>query len=221
MSESFAGSPEGARHGTLWEAIRGVNRQPRCRPAAMRASLEYNGRCSDTRIGREGISQVSIQIFEQFCEHVSHGWLVRVATHVLAEAASPTMAASIVIADDETLRELNARHRGVDDTTDVLAFSYTHQGEYYGDGGRPAAADESEQFVTPPADSLDLGEVIISYPQAERQAAESGHSITEELATLLAHGILHLLGYDHTEPDDEMAMEAEEARVLSQVPQHD
>ena len=177
--------------------------------------------CPETGIGREGISRVSIQIFEQFCEQVSHRWLVGVATHVLANAASPTMVASIVIADDETLGELNARHRGVDDTTDVLAFSYTHQGEYYGDGGRPADAGENEKFVTPPADSLDLGEVIISYPQAERQAAESGHSVTEELATLLAHGILHLLGYDHTEPDDETVMKAEEARVLSQIPQHD
>ena len=177
--------------------------------------------CPETSIGREGISRVSIQIFEQFCEQVSHRWLVGVATHVLANAASPTMVASIVIADDETLGELNARHRGVDDTTDVLAFSYTHQGEYYGDGGRPADTGENEKFVTPPADSLDLGEVIISYPQAERQAAESGHSVAEELATLLAHGILHLLGYDHTEPDDEAVMKAEEARVLSQVPQHD
>ena len=177
--------------------------------------------CSETGIGREGISQVGIQIFEQFCEKVSHRWLVSLATHVLAKAASPTMAASIVIADDETLRELNARHRGVDDTTDVLAFSYTHQGEYYGDGGHLTVTGENEKFVTPPADSLDLGEVIISYPQAERQAADAGHSVTEELATLLAHGILHLLGYDHAEPDDETAMKAEETRVLSLVPQHD
>ena len=171
--------------------------------------------------GREGISQVSIQIFEQFCEQVSHRWLVRVAMHVLAKAASPTMTASIVIADDETLRELNARHRGVDDATDVLAFSFAHQGEYFGDGGRPAVAGENEKFVTPPADSHDLGEVIISYPRAERQAAEAGHSVTEELAALLAHGILHLLGYDHTGPDDETVMKAEEARVLSRIPQHD
>ena len=139
----------------------------------------------------------------------------------MAKAASPTTAVSIVIADDETLRELNARHRGVDYITDVLAFSYTHHGEYYGDDARPEVSGEDEKFVTPPADSLDLGEAIISYPQAERQAAESGHSVTEELATLLAHGILHLLGYDHTEPGDEMVMKAEEVRVLSQVPQHD
>ncbi len=186
---------------------------------AVHAGVQWT--CSETGIGREGISQAGIQIFEQFCEQVSHRWLVRVATHVLAKAAAPTMAASIVIADDETLRELNTRHRGVDDTTDVLAFSYTHQGEYYGDGRRPADTGGNEKFVTPPADYLDLGEVIISYPQAERQAAESGHSVAEELATLLAHGILHLLGYDHAEPDDERVMKAEEARVLSQVPQHD
>jgi len=142
--------------------------------------------CSETTIGREGISRVSIQIFEQFCEQVSHRWLVRVAMHVLAKVASPTMAASIVIADDETLRELNARHRGVDDTTDVLAFSYTHQGEYQGDGGRPAVTGEDEKFVTPPADSLDLGEVIISYPQAERQAASESVGTASERSQTVA-----------------------------------
>ncbi len=162
-------------------------------------------------------SQVNIQIFDEFWDAVPHAGLDAVAKHVLAKAAPPGTTVGLVIADDETVRELNARHRGLDETTDVLAFAYANQGEYQGDSVR--VLDVAEEFVTPPIDSADIGEVIISFPQAERQAREGGRSTNEELAILLAHGILHLLGYDHMEPDDETVMKAEEARVLSGVPQ--
>ena len=165
------------------------------------------------------IPQVSIQIFEEFWDAVPHEWLEAAARHVLAEAAPPATAVGVVIADDGTVRELNARHRGMDETTDVLAFAYAHQGEYHGDSGLTPVAAENEEFVTPPLDIVDVGEVIISFPQAELQAREAGHSTIQELAVLLAHGILHLLGYDHMEPGDEAVMKAEEVRVLSGIPQ--
>ena len=166
-------------------------------------------------------SKVSIQIFDEFWDAVPHEWLEAVAIHVLAEAAPPATAVGVVIADDKTVRELNARHRGIDETTDVLAFAYAHEGEYQGDSApRPDAVDP-EEFIMPPLDVDDVGEVIISYPKAELQAIEGGHSTTQELAILLAHGILHLLGYDHMEPDDEAVMKAEEVRVLSGIPRHE
>ncbi len=167
------------------------------------------------------ISQVSIQIFDEFWDAVPHEWLEAVARHVLAEAAPPATAVGVVIADDGTVRQLNARHRGIHETTDVLAFAYAHRGEFHGDSGPTSDAAENEQFVTPSFDVDDVGEVIISYPQAELQAREGGHSTTQELAILLAHGILHLLGYDHMEPDDEAVMKAEEVRVLSGIPQYE
>ena len=166
-------------------------------------------------------SQVSIQIFDEFWHVVPHEWLQAAARHVLAEAAPPATVVGVVIADDETVRELNARHRGIDETTDVLAFAYAHEGEFQGDSVLKADTAELEEFITPPLDVVDVGEVVISYPKAELQAVEGGHSTTQELAILLAHGILHLLGYDHMEPDDEAVMKAEEVRVLSGIPQHE
>ncbi len=161
---------------------------------------------------------ISVQIFEEFDGLVSGEWLQRVAEFALAsqhEGAHGKV--SIVIADDGTVRDLNREHRGLDESTDVLSFAFTNQGEYYGEGERPSEWSEDIGFVMPPGEIAGLGEVIISYPQAARQAGEAGHSVRQELAHLLAHGILHLLGYDHMEPDEETVMKAGEATVLSRV----
>jgi rRNA maturation RNase YbeY len=69
--------------------------------------------------------------------------------------------------------------------------------------------------VLPPGEFEGLGEVIVSYPQAERQAAAAGHSIDREMALLVAHGVLHLLGYDHLSAEDETAMRDKEEMVLA------
>jgi probable rRNA maturation factor len=70
-------------------------------------------------------------------------------------------------------------------------------------------------FVSPPDGIRHLGEVVISYPQAVKQAQEQGHGVTRELALLIVHGILHLLGYDHELPADEQKMRDKENKVLS------
>ena len=62
--------------------------------------------------------------------------------------------------------------------------------------------------------------MIISYPTAARQAEEAGHSVDDEVAHLLVHGILHLLGYDHLEPDDEVVMRATEDQLLGGAHRH-
>ena len=74
-------------------------------------------------------------------------------------------------------------------------------------------------FVLPPSESEDLGEVIVSLPQTRRQAVDNERSVDEELALLLAHGVLHLLGHDHEEPTEEEAMKRIEAVVLGKVQQ--
>ena len=75
---------------------------------------------------------------------------------------------------------------------------------------------EGEAFVSP--DELDrLGEVIVSFETAERQAEEAGHHVEDEVAHLLVHGILHLLGYDHVDPPDETKMRARERSILSEL----
>jgi probable rRNA maturation factor len=104
----------------------------------------------------------------------------------------------VLVTDDQTVRQLNLDYTGEDAPTDVLAFSLT----------------EGEEFVSPDG-VLRLGEVIISYHTAQRQAAEAGRPVRDEVDHLLVHGILHLLGYDHAEAKEEERMRARERELLA------
>ena len=166
------------------------------------------------------VGDVSVQVFDDFEDAVSVAWLDIVCRAVL-EQEGVRQQVSLVIADDETVRELNAGYRGLDKTTDVLSFAFDNEGEYYGEGDAPfeglAEGLAGEEFVLPPGESAGLGEVIVSYPQAVRQAQEAGHSIRHELASLIAHGILHLMGHDHMDDDEEREMRAKERGVLERL----
>ena len=120
------------------------------------------------------------------------------------------------MADDETVKQLNSEYRGLDQTTDVLAFSFEHEGEYMG-GDSPPSPPDTLDFILPPREEEWLGEVIISYPQAARQAGQSGSDVGHELTALLVHGVLHLLGYDHVDPAEEAEMKALESLILDRV----
>jgi probable rRNA maturation factor len=110
----------------------------------------------------------------------------------------PPAELTVVIADDGVLRELNRAFRGMDAPTDVLSF-----------GG------EAPGFVVAPDAADYLGDVVISYPHAQAQA--TGHSVEAELALLVIHGVLHLLGYDHLEPDEKEAMWRQQATALEKL----
>ena len=112
---------------------------------------------------------------------------------------------SLVITDDEALRELNRTYRGLDEVTDVLSFSPYHAGPYEGDGF-PTVDSHDIDFPDPSGEEGGLGEVVVSYPQAKRQALKAKHSVAVEVEILVAHGVLHLLGYDHAEPGEEQEM---------------
>ena len=77
--------------------------------------------------------------------------------------------------------------------------------------------DGEEGFVTPPESAKQLGQVVIAFPTALRQAEEAGHDIGVELAHLLAHGILHLLGYDHEAAAEAKLMRSKEEALLGDV----
>jgi probable rRNA maturation factor len=111
-----------------------------------------------------------------------------------------TCCLTLVIADDDLIQELNRRYRGVDSTTDVLAF-----------GGRP------EEFVEAPESTGYLGDVIISYGRVLLQAKERCHSPARELAILVAHGILHLLGYNHSTSEQREVMWTQQEEILRRV----
>jgi probable rRNA maturation factor len=105
---------------------------------------------------------------------------------------------AVVVADDDTLHELNLRHRGVDGPTDVLAFPDDTRGP----------------FVDAPGMPRYLGDVIISFPRARSQAGDAGHTFEAELQLLVVHGVLHLLGYDDAEAAARARMWAVQADVL-------
>ena len=131
-------------------------------------------------------------------------WLRAIARRALAaEGVGGPAQVGVVIADDETVRELNQRFLGLDEPTDVLSFAL-------------AAADEAP-FALPPEEAS-LGEVVIAYPTAVRQAKEAGRTIEAEVAHLLVHGLLHLLGYDHQRPQEEVAMRRQEKEILAGLP---
>ena len=150
--------------------------------------------------------QLSIRIEKPFVGLVSKHWLRKAVKLTLAHTGiSSPVELGLVIAGDETVHELNRSYRSVDSTTDVIAFALSE------------GCAKDEPFVTPPDDVIHLGEVIISYPQAERQAREQHHPLEKEIALLVAHGVLHLLGYDHELPEQEQKMKAMESRVLDAI----
>jgi probable rRNA maturation factor len=102
---------------------------------------------------------------------------------------------SILLTDDAAIRALNAQWRQKDEPTDVLSF--------------PQAEPDDDGVVT----GL-LGDLVVSVDTAVAQAAEQGHDLHTELRVLLAHGLAHLLGHDHHDPDETAAMTAVERRLL-------
>ena len=152
------------------------------------------------------LEEIEISIEEKFQNYINGDWARGIIQYVLkAEGVAPPYEISLVFTDSETVQQLNRDYRGVDEPTDVLAFYMLPQKE----------ADSS--FVLPPDGVLRLGEVVISYPQAVEQAKEQGHSIEQELALLIIHGILHLLGYDHEKPEEESRMRAREREILKEI----
>lgn len=159
--------------------------------------------------------QVDITIFPQFRGGLSPLWLRRAVLKALDVAApGQPWQVSLVIADDDTVKRLNSQYRGLDEVTDVLSFSMLHQGHWEGEG-QPPSADSQEPFIVYHEGPQPLGEVIISYPQTVRQAEAQGHPVQQELGLLIVHGVLHLLGYDHVEPDQETQMKQKEQQALS------
>ena len=163
--------------------------------------------------------EVAVEVFPSFRRKVSRPWLRHLSLIALAsEAEAGTVIASgdvsLLIADDSTLQDLNRRYRGLDEVTDVLAFSPVHGGD--ASAGEGATA-EAEPFLRGDGRAESLGDIVISYPQAERQAQERGVPLRRELALLVVHGILHLLGYDHDDPQDERRMWERQDAILARV----
>lgn len=118
-------------------------------------------------------------------------------TALRSEGASGDI--TVLVSTPERIRTLNRDFRNVDAVTDVLTF--------------PATEGET---VLCPADGY-LGDIMICYDRARDQAQEFGHPLSRELAFLAVHGTLHIMGYDHMQPEEEAAMRQRQREILTEM----
>ena len=120
---------------------------------------------------------------------------------------------SLSIVGPQEIRALNRQFRDIDAVTDVLSFPTI-------DNPSRGVLDVNsfpEDAVNCQTGKLNIGDVIICLDRAKQQATEYGHSLRRELCFLSLHGLLHLLGYDHVEPQDEEQMSALQEEILQQM----
>jgi probable rRNA maturation factor len=143
---------------------------------------------------------ITVQMEPQYEAELDADRLHKLAMGVLeSEGVQGPVEVGIVVTTDDEVLELNRQYLGHDWKTDVLSFGMS------GD----------EDFVTPGERPAYLGDVAISYDRAAEQAPEFGHSTADEVATLLVHGLLHLLGYDDAEDGERERMHTRQNELIA------
>jgi probable rRNA maturation factor len=151
-------------------------------------------------------ANIDLQIDPAYQTRVPTQRLIQVVQAALQHAGASQGEVTLVIANDELLHQLNRTYRSIDAPTDVLSFAAQEE------------AEGQDVFVSAPEAQNYLGDVVISFPTAERQAAAVGHSVADELSLLAVHGVLHLLGYDHDSEEEEADMWARQSQILTSLP---
>ena len=143
--------------------------------------------------------KVTVPVARRVAAPVSDAWVKRLVEAALKGAkARPVDEVGVVFVADKEMISLNTAYRGKRKTTDVLSFG--NDGSWPGEGGKGL-----------------LGDVVISMPQIRRQAKKAGKPVRDELAMMLVHGTLHLLGYDHETVKDEKVMFPLQKRILKNL----
>lgn len=151
---------------------------------------------------------MSIEVSNESGLDVSEVELVSVAKFVLARMdVNPGAELSMVLLDTAAMADLHMRWMDLPGPTDVMSFPM----DELEPGGRPDAPESGPSM---------LGDIALCPEFAAEQAAAAGHSLGQELALLTVHGVLHLLGYDHAEPDEEKEMFALQRRLLEEWVDH-
>lgn len=142
---------------------------------------------------------VNLQIEPAYRSQIANAELLKQALQSTVQRFPDVVAATctLVISDDRTIRQLNRQYRGIDAPTDVLSFANTPDPDF------------------PGLDQGHLGDLIIAYPLAQRQALAAGHSPEEELVLLTVHGMLHLLGLDHDTLPKKQEMWATQNEIMT------
>ena len=121
---------------------------------------------------------------------------------------------NVLLTDDQGIHAMNKQYRGIDRPTDVLSFpnvDYENPSDFTG------IEDTAEDYFDPESGELCLGDIVISVDKVYAQAEEYGHTPRREYAFLIAHSMLHLLGYDHMEPDEAAVMEQKQEEILNRL----
>ncbi len=142
----------------------------------------------------EILNESGVEVDERRILDLSRFALERMRVHPLAEL-------NIKLVDEPTILELKKHWWGFEDETDVLSFPM--------DELRPGEVDEE------PEEGI-LGDIALAPEVAERQGTKAGHGTMPEIELLVVHGILHLLGYDHAEPEEHREMFTLQARLLKE-----
>jgi probable rRNA maturation factor len=146
---------------------------------------------------------VSIEIANESGADVDTDAILAAARYALDEmGVNPLAELSVLLVDIDYMTELNHRWMGSDGPTDVLAFPLDEGSVDHG----PGEAGAGEPAL--------LGDIVLCPEVAAKQAVTAGHTTADELHLLTVHGVLHLLGYDHAEPEEEREMFALQARLL-------
>jgi probable rRNA maturation factor len=150
--------------------------------------------------------EIIIQIDDAFSESVNPALIKKaLGTTFRLYKSSPVVAeagtVSVVITDNETVRQLNRQYRDIDAPTDVLSFQ------------NPPDPD----FANDEISTTHLGDIIIAYPLAEAQALAAGHTGAEEVTLLAVHGALHLLGFDHNTPTNKEKMWTVQHQIMTEL----
>ncbi len=120
---------------------------------------------------------------------------------------------NLLLTMNQEIQEMNQEFRSIDAPTDVLSFpmiEYEMPGEF-------SFLEEAEDCFHPETGELMLGDIVISKEKVISQAEEYGHSVEREFAFLIAHSMLHLLGYDHMEEEERVVMEEKQRGIMEQL----
>jgi probable rRNA maturation factor len=155
---------------------------------------------------------VSIEVLNESGVEVDEVLLVDLARHVLARmGVSPLVELAISLKDVQEMERLHVQYLDEPGPTDVMAFPMDELDLRGSRGVQHGSVTEGDDDASPAM----LGDVVLCPEVAERQAAEAGHATADELHLLTTHGVLHLLGYDHAEPDEHAEMFALQDELLS------
>lgn len=156
-------------------------------------------------------AQIFVKIDERFQASADEALLAAAAKATLRACRQPHLFLSIQVVDDDVVQRHNRVYRQQDAPTDVLSFAIQE--------GVPSAAQMPDALAAELAS--DLGDLLLAFPYASRQAQRYGHSLAAELQLLVVHGTLHLLGFDHDTEERQDVMWQKQAGILAKLTQED